>query len=55
MRNLQNMVFQVKASESGIYMMPVVDGKVVKKEEFDKLDENIKRNMKINLLSFKRK
>lgn len=35
--------FQVKASESGIYMMPVVDGKVVKEEEFDKLDENIKK------------
>ena len=35
--------FQVKASESGIYMMAVVDGKVVKEEEFDKLDDSIKQ------------
>ena len=35
--------FQVKASDSGIYMMPVIDGKIIKEEEFDKLDEKIKR------------
>ena len=35
--------FQVKASDNGIYMMPVLDGKVIKEEDFDKLDEDIKK------------
>lgn len=35
--------FQVKASQNGIYMMPVVDGKAIEEEEFDKLEENIKQ------------
>ncbi len=35
--------FQVKASQNGIYMMPVVDGKAIEEEEFDKLDENLKQ------------
>ena len=35
--------FQVKASDSGIYMMPVIDGKIIKEEEFEKLDEKIKK------------
>ena len=35
--------FQVKSADNGIYMMPVIDGKVVKEEEFDKLDEEIKK------------
>lgn len=35
--------FQVKSADNGIYMMPVVDGKVIKEEEFDKLDEAIKK------------
>ena len=35
--------FQVKSSDSGIYMMPIIDGKVIKEEEFDKLDEDIKK------------
>lgn len=35
--------FQVKSAQNGIYMMPVVEGKVVQEEEFDKLDENIKQ------------
>ena len=30
--------FQVKSADNGIYMMPVVDGKVIKEEDFDKLD-----------------
>ena len=34
--------FQVKSAQNGIYMMPVVDGKVIPEEEFDKLDEEIK-------------
>ena len=35
--------FQVKAAQNGIYMMPVVDGKAIEEEEFDKLDEEIKK------------
>ena len=35
--------FQVKTAQNGIYMMPIVDGKVIEEEEFDKLDEKIKK------------
>ena len=34
--------FQVKSSQNGIYMMPVLDGKALKEEEFDALDDNLK-------------
>ena len=34
--------FQVKSAQNGIYMMPVLDGKALKEEEFDKLDDDIK-------------
>ena len=35
--------FQVKAAQNGIYMMPIVDGRVIEEEEFEKLDESIKQ------------
>lgn len=35
--------FQVKTAQNGIYMMPIVDGKAIEEEEFDKLDEHIKK------------
>lgn len=35
--------FQVRSADNGIYMMPIVDGKVIKEEEFDLLDEDIKK------------
>ena len=35
--------FQVKSSQNGIYMMPIVDGKAIDEEEFDKLDNSIKQ------------
>ena len=35
--------FQVKSAQNGIYMMPIVDGKTIEEEDFDKLDENIKQ------------
>ena len=35
--------FQVKSSQNGIYMMPVVNGKAIDEEEFDKLDDSIKQ------------
>lgn len=34
--------FQVKSAQNGIYMMPVIDGKVIPEEEFEELDEKIK-------------
>ena len=34
--------FQVKSAQNGIYMMPVLDGKALKEEEFEKLDEQTK-------------
>ena len=38
-----NYGFQVKTAQNGIYMMPVVNGKVIEEEEFDKLDDSIKK------------
>ena len=35
--------FQVKAAQNGIYMMPVINGKALAEEEFDKLDDAIKK------------
>ena len=35
--------FQVKSSQNGIYMMPVIDGNAVEEEEFEKLDEEVKK------------
>ena len=35
--------FQVKSSQNGIYMMPIVDGKAIDEEDFDKLDNSIKQ------------
>ena len=34
--------FQVKSAQNGIYMMPVLDGRALKEEEFDQLDDVIK-------------
>lgn len=34
--------FQVKSAKNGIYMMPILDGKALKEEEFDKLEDNVK-------------
>ncbi len=36
--------FQVKSSQNGIYMMPVVNGKAIDEEEFDKLDFSVKQD-----------
>ena len=35
--------FQVRSTENGVYMMPVLDGKTIGEAEFDELDENIKK------------
>ena len=35
--------FQVKSTDNGVYMMPVLDGKTLAEDEFDELDESIKR------------
>ena len=34
--------FQVKTAQNGIYMMPIVNGKAIEEEEFEKLDDSIK-------------
>ena len=36
--------FQVKSAQNGIYMMPIVNGKTIEEEEFDKLDEATKQD-----------
>lgn len=35
--------FQVKTTENGIYMMPVLNGNTINEEEFEKLDAEIKK------------
>lgn len=35
--------FQVKTAQNGIYMMPIVNGKAIEEDEFEKLDEAIKQ------------
>ena len=35
--------FQVQTTQSGIYMLPVVNGKTIEEEEFETLDDNIKK------------
>lgn len=40
--------FQVKSAQNGIYMMPVLNGKAIEQEEFDKLDDETKQNFENN-------
>lgn len=35
--------FTVKSSQTGIYMMPILNGKTIAEEEFNKLDDEIKK------------
>src|SRR5699024_7834154 len=35
--------FTVKSAQNGIYMMPIVNGKTIAEEEFNKLDEAVKK------------
>ena len=35
--------FQVRSTENGVYMMPVLDGKTLVEEEFEELDESVKK------------
>ena len=35
--------FQVSSTDNGVYMMPVLDGKTLAEDEFEELDENVKR------------
>ena len=37
--------FQVKSAQNGIYMMPIVEGKVIEEEEFEKLEESVRINI----------
>ena len=36
--------FQVKSAQNGIYMMPVLNGEVIEEDEYDKLDEETKKD-----------
>ncbi|MDO5556374.1 MAG: AAA family ATPase [Clostridia bacterium] len=40
--------FQVKAAQNGVYMMPVIDGKAIEEEEFNKLDDKTKKAFEEN-------
>ncbi|MBE5806253.1 MAG: ATP-dependent protease [Clostridiales bacterium] len=35
--------FQVKSAQNGIYMMPMLDGKTIEQEDFEKLDASVKQ------------
>ena len=35
--------FSVKSAQNGIYMMPIINGKTIAEEEFNKLDESVKK------------
>ena len=35
--------FQVRSTDNGVYMMPVLDGKTLAEDEFEELDESVKR------------
>jgi len=40
--------FQVKTAQNGIYMMPVLNGKTIEEEDFEKLDEETKKEFEEN-------
>lgn len=40
--------FQVKSAQNGIYMMPIINGKAIEQEEFEKLDDATKQNFEDN-------
>lgn len=40
--------FQVKSAQNGIYMMPIINGKAIEQEEFEKLDEQTKQSFEDN-------
>ena len=42
--------FAVKSAQNGIYMTPIVDGKPIEEEEFDKLDETVRQEYEQNSL-----
>lgn len=40
--------FQVKTAQNGVYMMPILNGKTIEEEEFEKLDEKTRRQFEEN-------
>lgn len=40
--------FQVKTAQNGVYMMPILDGKTIEEDEFEKLDEKTKKQFEEN-------
>ena len=40
--------FQVRSTNNGVYMMPIINGKAIEEEEFEKLDEKVKASYEQN-------
>ena len=40
--------FQIKAAPNGIYMLPILEGKVIDEDDFEKLDDTIKQKLEAN-------
>ena len=40
--------FQVKTAQNGVYMMPILNGKTIEEEEFEKLDEKTRKQFEEN-------
>ena len=40
--------FQIKAAPNGIYMLPILEGKVIDENDFDKLDDSVKQKFEAN-------
>ena len=40
--------FQIKTAQNGIYMMPVINGETINEEDFEKLDEAVKKEFEDN-------
>ena len=42
-KDSQKYGFQVRSAQNGIYMMPIIDGKIIPEDEFEKLEESVKQ------------
>ena len=43
-QDCEKLGFQVKSAQNGIYMMPIIDGKTIGEEDFEKLDDEVKQS-----------
>ena len=42
-KDSQKYGFQVRSAQNGIYMMPIIDGKIIPEDEFEKLEDSVKQ------------